>query len=348
MAAQNNNVISKVKVAAIQSPSIMGNIDANIKLFTQQIKIAAKQGAKIIVLPEAAITGYSSQDFLHSWCTKDKSRHLGSAFTGHDPCNTAQFKDGQIVKYFMTLCKKLKIYLTVPYIEKAKNPNYIPPKLDNNNDDTKDDSKQNENKNDYPPIMEDEDIEFLYYNSITLINPSGNVCGHYRKTNLWPSYDNSWATQGDKIVTVDTEYGKIGLGICFDIHKILKEYKEENIWCLLYCIAWVSKVGLFPEDEATFRWFNIILPERLKKMEIPYYIVGANWSIDKKMKENPFLNDGNGKNVKDESKKKLKWVGYGHSPIYGPRGVILKQSHRNKRYGNDIVYADIPYKVQQN
>ena len=73
---------TSVKVAAIQSPSQFGNINENIKLFTKQIKLAASKGAKIIVLPEAAITGYSSQDFKHSWCTKEKSKFLNSKFTG--------------------------------------------------------------------------------------------------------------------------------------------------------------------------------------------------------------------------------------------------------------------------
>ena len=40
--------------------------------------------------------------------------------------------------------------------------------------------------------------------------------------------------------TYDTEYGRVGLGICFDIHTILEKYEPHHIWCLLYPIAWVD------------------------------------------------------------------------------------------------------------
>eukprot|EP01084_Bolivina_argentea_P190929 327989_1 len=104
--AIQTTTMDTVKVAAIQSASIFGDVDANIKSFTManQITKAASQGAKIIVLPEAAITGYASQDFTHSWCTKEKSEHLQSTFTGIDPCNTAQFKDSSMIKHFILLC----------------------------------------------------------------------------------------------------------------------------------------------------------------------------------------------------------------------------------------------------
>src|SRR5262245_55739744 len=51
-----------VKVAAIQCSSGLGDAEANRKKLTALIKEAAGEGAKIIVLPETAITGYLSQD----------------------------------------------------------------------------------------------------------------------------------------------------------------------------------------------------------------------------------------------------------------------------------------------
>ena len=58
-------------------------------------------------------------------------------------------------------------------------------------------------------------------NSTVKKNNKNNKKKH-RKINLWPYYDNPWATPGGGIVTVDTEYGKLGLGVCYDIHKILR------------------------------------------------------------------------------------------------------------------------------
>src|SRR5262245_5260390 len=56
-----------VKVAAIQCSSDLGAIEANREKLTKLIEEAAGNGAKIIVLPEAAVTGYLSQDLLTNW-----------------------------------------------------------------------------------------------------------------------------------------------------------------------------------------------------------------------------------------------------------------------------------------
>lgn len=313
------------------------------------MEIAAKNDAKIIVLPEACITGYASQDFHVSWCIPNRySSHLNkSRFKPLDPEKYAQFNDiktNKILQHFIKLCKTYQIYLTIPYIEKVKNPQPQPkdvhddiaynPNYNDNNDyknhisidncnSDKTSCNHNYNKcncncnaanislnvnvtlnqknsqgderksgvdhnglndeiNMYSSLKAKHDEfpwnNYLYYNSVSLINPKGEIAGHYRKTNLWPTYDNCWATAGDNITVIDTEYGKVGLGICFDIHKILSEYCEKNIWCLLYSIAWVSGYNIF-EEEIMFRWFNMILPEKLRKMKINYYIIGANWSV---------------------------------------------------------------------
>eukprot|EP01083_Nonionella_stella_P205603 748577_1 len=168
----NSTKPKTVKVASIQAPSIFKDTQANIKLFTKLIKEAASKGAKFIVLPEASITGYASQDFKHSWCIPTSSRrvHLDkTTFTGHDPEPYAELKYGKMIEYFQTLCKQLKIYLTVPYVEKVacnintETAHYV--------------NSQNKFFEDY---------KYKFYNSITLINPFGNIVGHYRKTNLWP------------------------------------------------------------------------------------------------------------------------------------------------------------------
>ena len=49
---------TEVKVAAVQCYSRMGEIQYNRKILTRHIRTSAKAGAKIIVLPEAAVTGY--------------------------------------------------------------------------------------------------------------------------------------------------------------------------------------------------------------------------------------------------------------------------------------------------
>ena len=56
-----------VKVAAIQCSSDIGATDENCRKLTRLVREAADAGAKIIVLPETAITGYISQDLRTNW-----------------------------------------------------------------------------------------------------------------------------------------------------------------------------------------------------------------------------------------------------------------------------------------
>ncbi|AIE85718.1 carbon-nitrogen hydrolase family protein [Fimbriimonas ginsengisoli] len=257
-----------VKVAAIQCSSVMGEVEANRKKLLGLVEQAAKNGAKIVVLPEASITGYLSQDLRTNW-------HLDGwpiepSFRGRDPEQFAEAVDGESTKQFAAAAKRLGIYVTVPFVEK-------------------DGAK--------------------YYNTVCLAAPTGKIVAHYRKLTPWPVPEKSWATKGDRDVqTYDTEYGRVGLAICFDIHTILDRLKPKKIWALLYPIAWVS-----PSHPAD--WFWHILPGRLRAYG--HYVVGANWSVDEPQP----------------------WFGYGFSTIYSPKGEILATSH--SLYGNDILYADL-------
>src|SRR5215216_212654 len=72
-----------VRVAAVQCSSDLGKVAANTTKLTALIKEAAAKGAKIVVLPEAAITGYLSQDLKTNWAVS--GRPLESEFKGLDP-----------------------------------------------------------------------------------------------------------------------------------------------------------------------------------------------------------------------------------------------------------------------
>ena len=95
-----------------------------------------------------------------------------------------------------------------------------------------------------------------YYNTVVLVSPGGEMVAHYRKLTPWPHPEKSWASKGDRGVQVhDTEYGRVGLAICFDIHTILEKYEPHKLWALLYPIAWVDTNH--PAD-----WFWHRLPAR--------------------------------------------------------------------------------------
>ena len=106
---------SEVKVAAIQCSSVLGDVKANREKITKLVSEAAKNGAKIIVLPEACITGYLSQDLKTNWHLKDKP--IESAFKGKDPAGFAEEVPGPSTNHFCKLAKQLQIYIIVPLVE---------------------------------------------------------------------------------------------------------------------------------------------------------------------------------------------------------------------------------------
>ncbi len=266
-----------VKVAAIQCSSDLGAVAQNRKKLLRLTEEAAKAGAKIVVLPEAAITGYLSQDLRVNW--RLDGWPMEPKFTGRHPKEAAETIPGPSTKAFAETAKRLGIYITVPLVETTGGEN---PK---------------------------------YYNSVCLATPTGDIVAHYRKLTPWPYPEKSWATPGDRNVQVfDTEYGRVGLAICFDIHTILEKYQPKKIWALLYPIAWVS-------DSHPADWFWHKLPSRIKPFG--HYVIGANWSVDQ---EQP-------------------WYGYGFSSIYGKAGEILTTSHR--LFGDEIIYSEIQQAPRQ-
>jgi predicted amidohydrolase len=261
-----------VKVAAIQCSSDLGDVAGNRAKLTKLVEQAARNGAKIIVLPEAAITGYLSQDLKTNW--RLASLPIEKSFTGKDPGPFAEAVPGPSTDHFAALAKRLGVYITVPLVEVDKT-----------------------------------DKRTRFFNTVCLAAPNGQIVAHYRKLTPWPFPEKSWATPGDLgVATYQTEYGLVGLAICFDIHTILEKYQPHHIWALLYPIAWV-------DEEHPADWFWHRLPQRIKPFE--HYVIGANWSVDQKQA----------------------WRGYGFSTIYSPTGEILATA--KSLYGSEIIYADL-------
>jgi predicted amidohydrolase len=263
-----------VKVAAVQCSSDLGQVAVNTLKLTALIEEAAGSGAKIVVLPETAVTGYLSQDLSTNWHVAGKP--LDRDFMGIDPAQYAEPVPGASTKHFAALADKLDIYLTIPLLEV--------------------DHKEGPEKP-------------RYFNTVCLANPAGKLVAHYRKLTLWPRPEKSWATAGDRgTQTFDTEYGRVGLGICFDIHTILEKYQDQNLWALLYPIAWV-------DSEHPAEWFFHKLPDRVKPFR--HHVIGTNWSVDQPQN----------------------WRGYGFSVIISNEGRVV--SSAKSLFGSEIVYADL-------
>jgi predicted amidohydrolase len=272
-----------VKVAAIQCSSDLGDVPGNSNKIAALVHEAAAAGAKLVVLPEAAITGYVSQDLHWNWHVE--GRPIEKMFRGQDPAPFAQPVPGPATEQFCALAKELRIYLTIPLLECV--------------DVAVGSGGATEEQ---PPPK--------YFNTVCLAAPDGRLVAHYRKINPWPLPEKSWATPGDRgIQTFDTEYGRVGLAICFDIHTILDEYKDQKLWALLYPIAWV-------DDEHPAEWFFHRLPRHVGKYH--HHLIGANWCVDEPQR----------------------WRGYGFSTIISADGQVLASAR--SLYGSEIVYADLP------
>jgi predicted amidohydrolase len=264
-----------VKVAAIQAPSVLGDVEGNRKRFSALVEDAAKSGAKIVVLPETAITGYLSQDLRTVWHVPGRPR--SDAFPeGKDPAAFAETVPGPSTEHFGALAKEHGIYVTVPLVEV-------------------DDRLRNERR---------------FFNTVVLLSPKGEIVAHYRKLTPWPHPEQSWATAGDRgLATHETEWGRVGLAICYDVHDVWPRYAKKDLWALLYPIAWVSS-----GDDA--EWFGKLLPARAKEMG--FHVIGANWSVDSPQQ----------------------WSGYGHSVVIHRNGSVLAKAVSS--LWSEILYADLP------
>jgi predicted amidohydrolase len=273
--AADNRPPKTVMVAAVQCSSDLGDVAGNTRKLTRLVEEAADNGAKIVVLPETAITGYLSQDLATNWHLE--GRPLDESFTGKDPLPFAEPVPGLSTKHFCELAKRLNVYLTIPLLENGGLDAEGKPKL---------------------------------FNTVCLASPKGELVAHYRKLTPWPHPEKSWAMPGDRgIQTFDTEYGRVGLAICFDIHTILPRYKPEKIWALLYPIAWV-------DSNHPAEWFWHTLPRNVAAYD--HFVIGANWSVDKPQP----------------------WFGYGFSTIIAPGGKVIASAAG--LHGSQIVYATIP------
>jgi predicted amidohydrolase len=196
---------NRVLVAAVQMPSTFGDVPGNERTLRSYVQSAAMQGASIVVLPEAALTGYLSIDLTQTWQVSD--RPISEGMAGVDPATAASDVDDPIFPRFAELAAQHGIYLTVPFVEVDRKTG-------------------------------------RYYNTVLLYGPDGERLIHYRKRNPWPRAERGWATEGNRgNPVVDTPFGRLGCLICFDIHEQAAIMADEQIDTLLYSIAWVDDAG---------------------------------------------------------------------------------------------------------
>ena len=191
-----------VRVAAVQCSSVFGRPEENRRKLEGLVRRAAGGGAKIVVLPETAVTGYLRFDLKVAWGLP--GRALSDGLVGVDPKPFAETVPGKSTESF----------------------------------------------------------------------------------------------------------GRLGLLICYDIHKQAEVMSRQKVHTLLYAIAWV-------DDEGS-DWFAKRLPAIAKKNH--FNVVGANWTVPRDPKPT--------------------WHGYGQSLVIDRTGKVLAKAGDD--LADEIVYADLP------
>jgi predicted amidohydrolase len=104
-----------------------------------------------------------------------------------------------------------------------------------------------------------------FYNSQIILGPNGQIIGKYRKINLFGP-DLNWADKGDSgYQAVDVEWGRIGLGICFDINyqDFLEFISEAHVHIFAFSTNWVG-------DDLPFLYWSEMVANG------GYYFIAAN------------------------------------------------------------------------
>lgn len=212
--------MGSVCVAAVQFSPQMGDVAGNSARMEKLVREAAGAGAKLIVTPELATTGYVSPDLRYNWSLPGRPLH--QMFDARDPLSVAETVPGPTTARFCSLAKELGVYLTIPVLE-----------IDS----------ANPGPGGEPRL----------FNTVCLADPQGTLLLHYRKLNLWPYTEPAWATPGDRgLAVAETPFGSIGIAVCYDIHTILPRYQKERLWALLFPSAWVEE-----EHPAHFFWHEL-------------------------------------------------------------------------------------------
>ncbi|MCG8564070.1 MAG: carbon-nitrogen family hydrolase [Desulfobacterales bacterium] len=81
-----------------------------------------------------------------------------------------------------------------------------------------------------------------YYNTSLLINPRGEIIARYRKIHLfgYQSMEQQILTPGDRVTTIKTDLGHVGLATCYDLRfpELFREMSSRGVDIILVTSAW--------------------------------------------------------------------------------------------------------------
>ncbi len=167
-----------LEVASLMYRPAKWDKDANKEGLEKAIREARGMGAELIVTPEGALEGYMVNEVIRA--EGEVRAELTKRFNA-----LAEPADGPYIRHFRGLCRELRVYLVLGFLEADGGGTY---------------------------------------NSAVLIDPNGAVAGKYRKTHFAQGYSTG-ENKGDNPVgywrgtdypVFDVADWKMGIMICFD------------------------------------------------------------------------------------------------------------------------------------
>lgn len=159
------------------------------------------------------------------------------------------------------------------------------------------------------------------YNTCFVINRQGEVVGKYRKIHLYNymgGTEGERITAGDEIVTLDLDFAKVGIALCFDLRFPMQFKKMAKLGAEIFVVpvAWIVPTEIY-EDESSLKFAQdmYIALNRTRAFDNHAYLVSSNQT-----------KDINGK-----------VCAIGNSMIIAPTSQILA----NAKNDQTAVYADI-------
>ncbi|MDR0499930.1 MAG: carbon-nitrogen hydrolase family protein, partial [Coriobacteriales bacterium] len=171
-----------ITVAVVTYESSWGDKPKNINRMSGYVQAAAARGANLVLFPETALIGYD----LDTENVGDSRMHVRLAETFPGPS----------AEVFAKLASEYNIYIVYGYAEKC------------------DDLKVGTNTGSKIDSAVDFATSPKIYNAAAVVGPKGLI-GSYKKMHL-PFSESTWCERGDTPFMFDTEWGKIGISICYD------------------------------------------------------------------------------------------------------------------------------------
>jgi predicted amidohydrolase len=190
----------KVKVAAVQFFSYMGNVEENRKRLLELAGQAADEGAKIVVFPETALQGYMDPDGYGTWRSpgfKGDARELTLG-------GVAETVPGPSTALFAEFSKKRGIYVLLTLVEV------------------------------------DEQTGLYYNSAVLLGPEGRMLVHYRKAEPWTVAEYGWASKGDGKALVVDTPLGRLGVMICYDVHTMLPKLEKARADIVLWPVWWVD------------------------------------------------------------------------------------------------------------